>query len=86
MMNVQITVRAENGLVSAPTGFVIEKIHCLNDTKFHTITAAVAATETRSAANSTEASAETIPAGIVQEGRFSAVRIHSGLVRLYCGK
>lgn len=85
-MEKQITVRAADGLVSAPTGFVIAKIHALNDTKFHTITPVVAASMTNSPANTTAGSAETIPAGILFEGRYSAVRIHSGLVMLYAVK
>lgn len=85
-MNKQLTIRAADGAVSAPTGYVFTKLHPAHDTKFHTITPVVAASETGTFANTTEASAEIIPQGYLIEGRFSTVRIHSGLVRAYCEK
>ena len=85
-MTKQINIKPAHGAVAAPTGYVFVRLHSLLDTKYHTLTPVVADNEINSLANSTEASADTIAQGLLIEGRFTTVRIHSGHVRAYCEK
>ena len=74
---------AEGAVVPAATSKVFDRIQVVNDTKFWTLTVETGFTDNGLAvANSTEASATSIPPGLY-EGRWIAIRIHSGLIRLY---
>jgi hypothetical protein len=53
-------------------------IQVLTAAKFHTLTGNIAA-----AANTTEGSAPTIPAGTMLTGQFTAFQLHSGTVIAY---
>ncbi len=74
---------AENEVTPAATSKVFDRIQVLTDTKFHTLTVETPFVDNGLAvANATSASATTIPPGLY-EGRWTAIRIHSGLIRLY---
>jgi hypothetical protein len=74
---------AQNEVTPATGSKVFDRIQVINDTKFHTLTVETGFTDDGLAvANSTDASAISIPPGLY-EGRWTAIRIHSGLIRVY---
>lgn len=78
-------VSAAEGAVTPAVGKVFDRIDVKNDTKFHTLTVESGHTDGGLAvANATEGSATSIPPGL-NEGRWTAIRIHSGLIRVYEG-
>ena len=85
-MDPVINISAAADPTAPPTGYVFTRLYILTDTKFHTLTAAANFSETNTLANTTAGSATTISMGLLIEGRFTAVKIHSGLVRAHCGK
>jgi len=79
-------VSAAEGKVTPVKGKVFDRIDVKNDTKFHILTVEIGYTDGGLAvANTTPASATTIPPGL-NEGRWTPIRIHSGLIRVYEGK
>ena len=60
-------------------------IQIINDAKFHTLTSLIPTQGTDALANTTLASALTIPAGIILYGRFDLFKLHSGVVIAYNG-
>lgn len=79
-------VKSTSGAVTPAEGSVFDRIQVINDTKFHTLTVETGHTDNSDlVANTTAGTADTIAPGLY-EGRWTAVRIHSGLVRLYEGR
>lgn len=70
-------------LNNVATGRYWFAIQVINDAKFHTLTNNLASGG--SIANTTLASAPTIPAGTIIYGNFSALRLHQGIVIAYFG-
>ena len=79
-------VSAAENAVTPAKGKVFDRIQVVNHTLFHTLTVETGHTDTGLAvANTTSGSATSIPPGLY-EGRWTAIRIHSGLIRVYEGK
>ena len=76
---------AQNEVTPATGSKVFDRIQVINDTKFHTLTVETGFTDDGLAvANANEVSATSIAPGLY-EGRWVAIKIHSGLIRLYEG-
>jgi hypothetical protein len=76
---------AENP-VTPVVGKCFDRIQVINDTLFHTLTVETGHTDDGLAvANSISDAATSIAPGLY-EGRWTAVIIHSGLIRVYEGK
>ena len=84
---------AEKWLTSAETttavapavGKAFIYIQVVNEAKFHTLTVETGHTDGGTAvANATAGSAVAIPPGLY-EGRWVAVKLHSGMIRVYVG-
>lgn len=84
---------AEKTLTSAETttavgtavGIVFDRIQVMTDAKFHTLTIAPGHIDGGKAwANETEGSALSVPPGLY-EGRWTAIKLHSGTIRVYEG-
>lgn len=74
---------AQNEVTPATGSKVFDRIQVIEDTKFHTLTVETGFTDNGLAiANATPASATTIAPGLY-EGRWTAIKIHSGLIRVY---
>ena len=75
---------AEGEVTPAATSKVFDRIHCMQDTKFKTLTSESSFTDDGFAvANENEGSATTVPQGWFMEGRWTAIELHSGLIRVY---
>ena len=78
-------VTSAEGLVTPEVGVLYDRIQVVEDTKFHTLTVQTGHTDGGAEqANTTEGSAAVIPPG-VYEGKWVAVQLHSGKVRVYEG-
>ncbi len=81
----QLGCVVETGTTSntVATGRYWFAIQVVNDAKFHTLTNNLATGD--AIANTTLASAPTIPAGTILYGNFSAFQLHQGIVIAYFG-
>jgi len=79
--NVSVRNRTSGATVITDTNAVsgdFDSIDIMTDAKFHTLTGNITG-----AANTTELSAPTIKAGVTLNGRFSAIKLHSGTIVAY---
>lgn len=80
------TISSAQGATTPAVGKVFDRIHCMQDTKFKTLTVETNHIDGGLAvANATEGSATTVPQGWFMEGRWVAIEVHSGIVRAYEG-
>ena len=79
-------VTSAEGLVTPAVGSVFDMIYVAEDAKFRVLTVETGHTDGGLAvANTTEGAARTIAPGLYQ-GRWTAVHLHSGFIRLYEGR
>lgn len=78
-------VRTDTTTETATSGKVWCAIQVVSDAKFNTLTDIASSTYSSRLANTTLASAITIPAGVVIYGKFSSFKLHQGAVIAYYG-